>query len=46
VINGEAANASLVVVGSHGRGAVARFLLGSVSHGVLARLAAPTVIAR
>ncbi|GGF04793.1 universal stress protein [Mycetocola zhadangensis] len=46
ILNGEAANASLVVVGSHGRGAVARFLLGSVSHGVLARLGAPTVIAR
>ncbi|MBG6237335.1 nucleotide-binding universal stress UspA family protein [Mycetocola sp. CAN_C7] len=46
VLTEEASTASLVVVGSHGRGAVARFLLGSVSHGVLARLAAPTVIVR
>ena len=46
VLLDEAASASLVVVGSHGRGAVARFLLGSVSHGVLNKLAAPTVIVR
>ncbi|MGX5697449.1 universal stress protein [Agromyces soli] len=36
----------LLVVGSHGRGALARFLLGSVSHGVLAHLEGPTVIVR
>ena len=41
-----AAEASLLVVGSHGRGALARFLLGSVSHGVLAHLEGPTVIVR
>lgn len=39
-------NAALLVVGSHGRGAVARFLLGSISHEVLAGLTAPTVVAR
>jgi nucleotide-binding universal stress UspA family protein len=41
-----AARATLLVVGSHGRGALARFLLGSVSHGVLARLETPTVVIR
>jgi nucleotide-binding universal stress UspA family protein len=28
-------NADLLIVGSHGQGAIARFLLGSVAHGVL-----------
>ncbi|WP_411719654.1 universal stress protein [Mycetocola sp.] len=46
VLSEVAEDASLIVVGSHGRGTVARFLLGSVSHGVLARLSAPTVIVR
>ncbi len=38
--------ASMLVVGSHGRGALARFLLGSVSHGMLAHLEGPTVVVR
>ncbi|RXZ51150.1 universal stress protein [Agromyces fucosus] len=41
-----AAGASMLVVGSHGRGALARFLLGSVSQGVLADLVAPTIVLR
>ncbi|PWC04878.1 universal stress protein [Agromyces badenianii] len=45
-LSGAAAEAELLVVGSHGRGALARFLLGSVSHGVLAELEAPTVVIR
>lgn len=39
-------SASLVVVGSRGRGAFARLLLGSVSHGVLAHLETPTIVAK
>lgn len=36
--------ASLLVVGSHGAGAVARFLLGSVSHDLLVSLPAPIMV--
>lgn len=42
----EAVDAKMLVVGSHGRGPLARFLLGSVSHGVLSHLEAPTVVVR
>lgn len=42
----EAERATMLIVGSHGRGALARFLLGSVSHGVLAHLEAPTIVVR
>ncbi|PPF76694.1 universal stress protein [Pseudoclavibacter sp. Z016] len=41
-----APSASLVVVGSRGRGTFARLLLGSVSHGVLAHLETPTIVAK
>ncbi|WOF22141.1 universal stress protein [Microbacterium betulae] len=41
-----AASARLVVVGSHGRGPVGRFLLGSTSEIVLARMATVTVVVR
>ena len=45
-LNRLAAHARLLVVGSHGRGALARFLLGSTSELVLARLATATVVVR
>lgn len=46
VLGDAADDADLLVVGSHGRGALARFLLGSVSHGILTQLDAPTVVVR
>ncbi|MEV8134464.1 universal stress protein [Microbacterium aurantiacum] len=41
-----ARRARLTVLGSHGRGAIARFLLGSVSEEVLRRLPSPVAIVR
>lgn len=46
VINALAAEAKLAVIGTRGRNAVARFLLGSISHEVLQRVATVTVITR
>ncbi|WP_223170652.1 universal stress protein [Microbacterium sp. NIBRBAC000506063] len=46
VINQFAEDARLTVVGSRGRGAIRRFLLGSISHEVLQRLATVTVVVR
>jgi len=46
VLNDLAGSARMTVVGTHGRGAIARFLLGSISHEVLARLATVTAVIR
>ena len=46
VLNERGAHARLVVVGTRGRGAIARFLLGSISQEVLARLASVTAVVR
>ncbi|MEV5071137.1 universal stress protein [Microbacterium sp. LMI12-1-1.1] len=46
IINELASSARLAVVGSRGRGALARFLLGSVSQDVLSRLATVTAVVR
>ncbi|WP_292833868.1 universal stress protein [Microbacterium sp.] len=46
VINSRAAGARMIVLGTHGRGALARFLLGSVSHEVLERLVTVTAVVR
>ncbi|NYF15686.1 nucleotide-binding universal stress UspA family protein [Microbacterium sp. AK009] len=46
VVNRLASGARLCVIGSHGRGRLARFLLGSTSQQVLLRLATATVVVR
>lgn len=46
VLNGIAKDARLAVVGTHGRGALARFLLGSISQEVLGRLATVAAVVR
>jgi nucleotide-binding universal stress UspA family protein len=46
VIRDAARGASLLIVGSHGRGWVGRFLLGSVSQDVLLTITSPTIVVR
>jgi nucleotide-binding universal stress UspA family protein len=42
----QAKNADLVVVASHGRTGIERFLLGSVSHAIVHRVACPILVVR
>ncbi|WP_159599572.1 universal stress protein [Agromyces humi] len=46
VLLAESRDASVLVIGSHGRSRVARFLLGSVSQDVLLAVTTPTIIVR
>lgn len=46
VLAGIAADARMVVVGTHGRGALARFLLGSISQELLSHLPTITAVVR
>ena len=46
VLTKQAENARLLVVGTHGRGAFRRLLLGSVSHELLQDVTIPTVVVR
>lgn len=46
VLGEAAADARLAVVGTHGRGVLARFLLGSISQEVLSRLVTVTAVVR
>lgn len=45
-LNEAAAKARVVVVGNRGRNGLTRLLLGSVSHGVLTNIVAPTVVVK
>ncbi|WP_336630502.1 MULTISPECIES: universal stress protein [unclassified Microbacterium] len=46
VLSEAATDARMIVVGTHGRGALARFLLGSISQEVLSRLTTVTAVVR
>lgn len=46
ILNEHAESARMMVLGSHGRGAIARFLLGSIGEEVIQRLATVTAVVR